>query len=112
MPGKGRSAESLFPLHRVIVLIGLLCLAAGCSEKIRLSEGEIHSIGLRVFENECGAGEACLTSWNKGEEFASLGIGHFIWYPAVRLLAILSGKRHLPVSGLRRPAGRLCPREV
>jgi len=22
-----------------------------------------------------------LTSWNKGEDFASLGIGHFIWYP-------------------------------
>ncbi len=23
-----------------------------------------------------------LTSWNAGENFASLGIGHFIWYPA------------------------------
>jgi len=35
-----------------------------------------------VFQNECAARTACLTSWNKGEEFASLGIGHFIWYPA------------------------------
>ncbi len=25
-----------------------------------------------------------LTSWNGGEVFASLGIGHFIWYPAGR----------------------------
>ena len=25
---------------------------------------------------------AGLTSWNAGEKFASLGIGHFIWYPA------------------------------
>jgi hypothetical protein len=25
-----------------------------------------------------------LTSWEEGEEFASLGIGHFIWYPAGR----------------------------
>ncbi len=25
-----------------------------------------------------------LTSWNTGEDFASLGIGHFIWYPAER----------------------------
>ncbi len=25
---------------------------------------------------------AGLTSWNVGENFASLGIGHFIWYPA------------------------------
>ena len=24
---------------------------------------------------------AGLTSWNSGEDFASLGIGHFIWYP-------------------------------
>jgi len=24
---------------------------------------------------------AGLTSWNEGENFASLGIGHFIWYP-------------------------------
>ncbi len=25
-----------------------------------------------------------LTSWNQGEDFASLGIGHFIWYPKGR----------------------------
>ncbi len=24
----------------------------------------------------------CLVSWNDGENFASLGIGHFIWFPA------------------------------
>ena len=23
-----------------------------------------------------------MTSWNEGEEFASMGIGHFIWYPS------------------------------
>jgi len=35
-----------------------------------------------IFRNECAGKTACLTSWNNGEEFASLGIGHFIWYPA------------------------------
>jgi len=25
--------------------------------------------------------EKYLTHWNKGEDFASMGIGHFIWYP-------------------------------
>jgi len=35
-----------------------------------------------IFLNECAGQLACLTSWNQGEEFASLGIGHFIWYPA------------------------------
>lgn len=34
----------------------------------------------RIFQNECAGREACLTSWNAGEDFPSLGIGHFIWY--------------------------------
>jgi hypothetical protein len=39
-------------------------------------------IGRRIWQNECGGSVAGLTSWNQGEAFASLGIGHFIWYPA------------------------------
>ncbi len=39
-------------------------------------------IGRKVWQNECGGTVAGLTSWNAGENFASLGIGHFIWYPA------------------------------
>lgn len=39
-------------------------------------------IGRRIWQNECGGTVAGLTSWNAGEAFASLGIGHFIWYPA------------------------------
>lgn len=38
-------------------------------------------IGRKVWQNECGGTIAGLTSWNTGENFASLGIGHFIWYP-------------------------------
>ena len=39
-------------------------------------------IGRKIWKNECGGTVAGLTSWNEGENFASLGIGHFIWYPA------------------------------
>lgn len=39
-------------------------------------------IGQRIWKNECAGTVAGLTSWNAGENFASLGIGHFIWYPA------------------------------
>lgn len=35
----------------------------------------------KVWQNECNRTVAGLTCWKKGEEFASLGIGHFIWYP-------------------------------
>jgi len=44
--------------------------------------GQQARVAQLVFHNECASRTACLTSWNKGEEFASLGIGHFIWYPA------------------------------
>ncbi len=46
-----------------------------------LSNDESSRIGQLIFQNECASQTACLTSWNKGEDFASLGIGHFIWYP-------------------------------
>jgi hypothetical protein len=46
-----------------------------------LSDAELDSIGRRVWKNECGGTLEGLTSWNTGEAFASLGIGHFIWYP-------------------------------
>lgn len=42
---------------------------------------QIVSIGRRIWHNECRGTTSGLTSWNAGEEFASLGIGHFIWYP-------------------------------
>ena len=46
-----------------------------------LSDAELDRIGRRVWQNECGGTREGLTSWNSGENFASLGIGHFIWYP-------------------------------
>jgi len=47
-----------------------------------LSDSELARIGHKVWINECAGTVSGLTSWNEGEEFASLGIGHFIWYPA------------------------------
>ena len=39
-------------------------------------------LGRRVWINECAGSVQGLVSWNAGEGFPSLGIGHFIWYPA------------------------------
>lgn len=49
---------------------------------ISISPEDVQRIGRLIWRNECNATLAGLTSWNQGEEFASLGIGHFIWYPA------------------------------
>jgi len=46
------------------------------------TDHELNQIAKLIFQNECASKDSCLTSWNEGEEFASLGIGHFIWYPA------------------------------
>jgi hypothetical protein len=51
------------------------------SSGIRLSDAQAQEIGRRIWKNECAGTVEGLTSWNSGEAFASLGIGHFIWYP-------------------------------
>lgn len=55
--------------------------ASSAGTPLRLSEKEAAEIGRKVWRNECGGMIEGLTSWNTGENFASLGIGHFIWYP-------------------------------
>jgi hypothetical protein len=41
---------------------------------------EVDVIGRKIWRHECRESVEGLTSWNDGEEFPSLGIGHFIWY--------------------------------
>jgi hypothetical protein len=47
-----------------------------------LSAGQKSAIGKKIWQNESAGSINGLTAWNGGEEFPSLGIGHFIWYPA------------------------------
>lgn len=47
-----------------------------------LTPAQKAAIGRKIWQNESGGSIAGLTTWNAGEEFPSLGIGHFIWYPA------------------------------
>jgi hypothetical protein len=52
--------------------------------KIRISREDLNWIGYTIFQKECGGRKDNLIIWNRGEDFASLGIGHFIWYPQGR----------------------------
>ena len=63
--------------------LALSSLAAQASPA-ELSDAQALEIGRRIWKNECAGTVSGLTSWNKGEEFPSLGIAHFIWYPAGR----------------------------
>jgi hypothetical protein len=56
-----------------------------CSAEERLSlnitEEKALEVGKLIWENECGGNVQNLTFWNPNENFPSLGIGHFIWFP-------------------------------
>lgn len=47
---------------------------------LNISKAELNTIGEKIFKNEAGGIKEDLVYWNKGENFPSLGIGHFIWY--------------------------------
>jgi len=48
---------------------------------IKLSTSQKSAIGRKIWQNESAGKVTGLTHWNDGEEFPSMGIGHFIWYP-------------------------------
>jgi len=61
----------------------ILCalLLSSCAHAgIILTDPEAEAIGQKIWHNESRGSIDGLTHWNKGEDFASLGIGHFIWY--------------------------------
>ncbi len=51
-------------------------------ERPRLSQYELRVISNKIYLNEASSNPDKLMIWAKGENFASVGIGHFIWYPA------------------------------
>jgi len=46
-----------------------------------LSDADYDWIGSRIYQNEALGKTQYLTHWNQGEDFPSMGIGHFIWFP-------------------------------
>src|SRR5438552_17717571 len=105
-----------------IRLFVLACCLAGSTNlsALTLSRADILKIGKRVWQNECNGTISGLTAWNQGEDFASLGIGHFIWYPKGRrgpfeesfpkLVSFVSNRgAKLPTVLLGVSRGRPCP---
>src|SRR6266480_4708493 len=72
--GGSRSLLALLLAVSIATCPQLLCA-------INLSHSDVLRIGKRIWQNECNGTITGLTAWNEGEDFASLGIGHFIWYP-------------------------------
>ena len=64
------------------LLVAASLAAAAPGSSLRLTPQQAHAIGMKIWRNEAGGKVQFLTHWNKGEDFGSFGIGHFIWYPA------------------------------
>lgn len=47
---------------------------------LTISKAELDIVAEKIFKNEAGGKKEDLVYWNTGEDFPSLGIGHFIWY--------------------------------
>jgi hypothetical protein len=81
LPSSRRSGFAVSSRLTSLLAFLLLAINGSAWAAINLSPAETRRIGNRIWQNECGGTVAGLTSWNSGENFASLGIGHFIWYP-------------------------------
>jgi len=80
---------------KILASVGLaILLLGGCAKQVdqtaypkdvtkpKLSQYELNVISDKIYMNETGGNSKYLMFWSKNEDFASLGIGHFIWYPA------------------------------
>ncbi len=63
-------------------MMSLLLPVSADAATVRLSRSEAMQVARKVWQNESAGKVEGLVAWNRGEEFPSLGIGHFIWYPA------------------------------
>ncbi|SFV66580.1 hypothetical protein MNB_SV-3-1142 [hydrothermal vent metagenome] len=64
-----------------LFLIFLFFFTTLFSTEITLTQKQANFIAKKVWQNEGAGKDKYLIWWNKGEDFASLGIGHFIWFP-------------------------------
>ena len=49
---------------------------------VKLSKEQLLAVAEKIFQNETGGIRNNLVDWNDGENFPSLGIGHFTWFKA------------------------------
>jgi len=67
----------------IVSLLSLALIANFYTEprEIVVNQAQAVEIGQRIAANEGTLGTASLVEWREHEEYSSLGIGHFIWYP-------------------------------
>jgi len=70
-------------MSRFIFILTLFLTTLSVSSttyEISLTKPQTEALGLLIWQNEGQQKLKYLTTWNRGEYFPSLGLGHFIWY--------------------------------
>ncbi len=81
---------------KFVATIALIAtLFSGCTKEVKkdvfiennitrpeLEPYQLNAIADQIFKNETGGNLKYIMYWSPNENFASLGYGHFIWYPA------------------------------
>ncbi len=62
-------------------LLFFMLFSSSLWTKIVISALDMKIIGQKIWKNECAGTIDGLTFWKTGEDWASVGIGHFIWFP-------------------------------
>ena len=72
---------------RLFFIAGLLLSSFYLSAQpypINLTPQQAEAMGMLIWKNEGQQKLQHLTTWNQNEDFPSLGLGHFIWYPTAK----------------------------
>lgn len=62
----------------------LLMYAPAYATPFNLTQNQLQELGNDIWRRECNASNEKIVWWNKGEPCASLGIGHFLWFPKTK----------------------------
>ncbi len=63
-----------------LLLILLISTQTVFAKEIQLTKQQANFVAMKVWQNEGAGLDKYLVHWNDGEDFASVGIGHFIWF--------------------------------
>ena len=62
-------------------IVWIVLLSVLFAKPLHLTPAQAEYIARKVWMNEGAGKDKYLIWWNEGEDFMSLGIGHFIWFP-------------------------------
>jgi len=74
--------QEVYMFQKILLIFSLLFALAAQGRELRLTDRQAKQIAHKIWINEGSGLKNKLVWWNKGEEFASVGIGHFIWFTA------------------------------